>query len=1429
MAIVTIDELEYPTDHLAQMAYKTSATPVITLDNFEYPTDCLTQASYPTNGHHAVVFNGNAQLDTAFQQWCTASLLLDGTNDWLSLADSPDWDICANAADDWTIDFWVRHDLHDHVEYYIEHYEGPNDRWFFTHSHGGGLQFAMRDGGVVEVNTGAAGEIADNNWHHVAMCKVGNDYGVYLGGNITAHDNSAHVANFTGELLIGRYGGGVANHHDGHMDEIRIVHGNPFGAAPDAGLLNTITVPIAPHHTDTDTKLLLHLDGADGVGATVDWSRLESRSEDAILQEGSYSLEGFANTDAINDTLTRTVAPTLNLSGRDEILFEIRSSRTGSNIKIGIRDGAVTTEITPNIAAADTWQTVSWDISGVADADKDAIDRIQITIVNAAADNLFYIDDMRVPGNYLLAYSEDTILTQGSYSLRVEALETLSLNATLTKAFTPWINLTDQCKVNMDIYASRTGENFSITFRDHDGETFEVTPNILTANAWQNVELEISRVDNSDKDQIDRIIVTILNADEDNTFYLDDIHGKFLFRQLWSLEENLFLGAEFIASEQAIYRPDPSTEFLTEEKKRDNTPAKRIFHYVNDRLYDLTKRFISMGAIDKRMTYKPGETNLLTISDQKLTMSNWDQYFSDLNPDSVFYDRDYAGVDKIEVYAGFINPDTGYAEVLKKAEMKLMGLEIFAMEGTAQLRCQDYLRSVFDVYAGMPTAAGVADPLNYKQKTFRWVMEDLLVDEAGFSPDIMGIERITQGDLDDDNGDFEGAGPDGTDITGAGVTDWTDPLGSCSHEIDDEAGSGVDTFNGSDFCAKVHTPTAAASYIELSGADFDAVFTLGESYRLSFDYKTLNIVAADAAKVRIFNAGLTLDESIDLTSAIWTTPVLTFTVIDNTDMTLRIYVFDVAVPDGDEVVWIDNIEIRQVDPKIDIENVLDGANELLFLHHTFTRQRVIDCLQIIAEVGRGNVVVLCDGTIQFSRFASEGVAVDMDMVSGLDYSRVRYIGQDYLQRVNKVVVIGDAGIYAEAELPGEVGIALKYENEAIETVGIATAIAEECIARFAVHPALVGISGEYLPSLDLKSIVRLYEPNTLMNPKILQVSEYCLDIMNNTTRLLLKPLGAAGVSGTWGSEVDLESGVLVDILIPEDVARLELKRKALTGTATYQFDIGAGKTADWIYLNSSEENVRIILRDDFRENSLDEYYLEKVADSQTHGYTAPTYDAANKRIAFSTGDNRNFTMRPKDITVQDVVFSFDFIGTGAWPTAFQLLSFGRWVNNNNMYAFYVRYPAPNIGPSPVISKIVSGVWTDLTWGSTMFSLNTWYEMVTTIHGNSLKIEIVDLVTLSTSDGRFPNAGGIKFGGWQGRGYIDNLLIEHYALPDPVNCSVTFRFRTSDDGIAWSAWTADITTCADSRMIEIEVTLTRTDLSSAMPTLKDMTVGYTLVP
>lgn len=192
--------------------------------------------------HGAAGFNGTAQLDTAQKKWGVSSLLLDGNSDYLTYGDHADWDIVGNNADSKTADLWVRHTDHAGQEVYLEHWEDGNNFWGIFHDHGFGLTFYAESLGVPLIAIGYGGEITDTNWHHIALCKVANKYGLYKDGIQVAYVQDSDTDTYAGSLYIGVDGTPIS-YFDGHLDEIRIYHENPFNAAPVAGLTDTITVP----------------------------------------------------------------------------------------------------------------------------------------------------------------------------------------------------------------------------------------------------------------------------------------------------------------------------------------------------------------------------------------------------------------------------------------------------------------------------------------------------------------------------------------------------------------------------------------------------------------------------------------------------------------------------------------------------------------------------------------------------------------------------------------------------------------------------------------------------------------------------------------------------------------------------------------------------------------------------------------------------------------------------------------------------------------------------------------------------------------------------------------------------------------------------------------------------------------------------------
>jgi len=195
--------------------------------------------SSPPN--HSITLTGGAQLDTFYQAAGTASLLLDGSNDYASSPDSTDWDIAASATNDWTVDFYVRLDTHSATTGLMGQGLDNNNRWAIRNVHGSGLTFLVRSSSSEVINTGFGGEITDSNWHWIALCKVGPEYAIYKDGTQVNYTTDTSTANFTGALNIGRTYGPSYYYTDGNMDEVRIFYGNPFDASPNSGKTDIIT------------------------------------------------------------------------------------------------------------------------------------------------------------------------------------------------------------------------------------------------------------------------------------------------------------------------------------------------------------------------------------------------------------------------------------------------------------------------------------------------------------------------------------------------------------------------------------------------------------------------------------------------------------------------------------------------------------------------------------------------------------------------------------------------------------------------------------------------------------------------------------------------------------------------------------------------------------------------------------------------------------------------------------------------------------------------------------------------------------------------------------------------------------------------------------------------------------------------------------
>ena len=163
-----------------------------------------TSTSFPDSSpsNHTVTAQDNAQVDIAQKKWGTGSGLFDGDGDHLSIPNSSDWDIPAN----FTIDLWQKINAWTtQISPYTQQYEDATNYWAFylDELNDKIVRFVMRntDGVLVDFFTGI-NAINDTNWHHVALCKVGNEWGIYVDGTQIAHVSDASMETFTGSLYI---------------------------------------------------------------------------------------------------------------------------------------------------------------------------------------------------------------------------------------------------------------------------------------------------------------------------------------------------------------------------------------------------------------------------------------------------------------------------------------------------------------------------------------------------------------------------------------------------------------------------------------------------------------------------------------------------------------------------------------------------------------------------------------------------------------------------------------------------------------------------------------------------------------------------------------------------------------------------------------------------------------------------------------------------------------------------------------------------------------------------------------------------------------------------------------------------------------------------------------------------------------------------
>jgi hypothetical protein len=162
--------------------------------------------------------NGNAQVDTAQSKFGGASLLLDGTGDYLSTPSAADFIY----AGDYTVEAWIRpNSVGTNQGVISKANAGGYSPWLIFAATGTLQIYASSTGSSWDIiNAMSFGTVSTGTWYHVALVRSGNNYFAFQNGALNnSTTGSATPLSDSSSVLIGRQLAGVE--FNGWVDEVR--------------------------------------------------------------------------------------------------------------------------------------------------------------------------------------------------------------------------------------------------------------------------------------------------------------------------------------------------------------------------------------------------------------------------------------------------------------------------------------------------------------------------------------------------------------------------------------------------------------------------------------------------------------------------------------------------------------------------------------------------------------------------------------------------------------------------------------------------------------------------------------------------------------------------------------------------------------------------------------------------------------------------------------------------------------------------------------------------------------------------------------------------------------------------------------------------------------------------------------------------------
>ena len=189
-----------------------------------------------------VTANGDAQVSTAQSKFGGASLLLDGTGDYLSFTENI-------SVTDFTVEAFVRISSNPSGNYPIF----ATDDFIFTiaSASGGFYRLQFYDGSANVILANAFSTLS--TWYHFAVVRSGSTLTAYVDGTSVGSNTWTNTVD-SSTNYVGYSGGlGGATYYNGYIDELRISN--------SARYTSNFTPSSSEFTNDNNTLLLLHMNG----------------------------------------------------------------------------------------------------------------------------------------------------------------------------------------------------------------------------------------------------------------------------------------------------------------------------------------------------------------------------------------------------------------------------------------------------------------------------------------------------------------------------------------------------------------------------------------------------------------------------------------------------------------------------------------------------------------------------------------------------------------------------------------------------------------------------------------------------------------------------------------------------------------------------------------------------------------------------------------------------------------------------------------------------------------------------------------------------------------------------------------------------------------------------------------------------------------